>query len=67
MRRFDSSDRNVNEMRDDLANIGENMDAHAISIKHLNLKMSHLSTTVNKHQPVACKRNTIKNPKNDGH
>lgn len=30
MRRFDGSDENVKEMRSDLANIGQKVDAHAI-------------------------------------
>jgi len=35
MKRFDSIDENVNEMRSDLSGIGQNVDAHAVSIKHL--------------------------------
>ena len=35
MRRFDASDEHAKEMRGDLAYIGKKMDAHAISIKHL--------------------------------
>lgn len=37
MRRFDANDENVKEIRGDLANIGKKVDAHAISIKHLEL------------------------------
>ena len=37
MRRFDVSDENAKELRGDLANIGQKVDAHAVSIKHLKL------------------------------
>ncbi|KAK4721330.1 hypothetical protein R3W88_011563 [Solanum pinnatisectum] len=33
MKRFDSTDKNVKEMRNDLSGIGQNVDAHAVSIK----------------------------------
>ena len=34
-RRFDASDEHAEELRGDLANIGQKVDAHAVSIKHL--------------------------------
>ena len=43
------------------------MDAHAVSIKHLELQMNQLSTTVNSRQPGTLPSNTILNPKNNGH
>ena len=33
MRRFDSSDEHIKELRSDLAGIGQKVDTHAISIK----------------------------------
>ena len=41
MGRFDASDEHAKELRGDLANIGQKVDAHAISIKHLELQMSN--------------------------
>ena len=35
MRRFDASDEYAKELRGDLENIGQKVDAHAILIKHL--------------------------------
>ena len=35
MRRYDTSDEHAKELRGDLANIGQKVDAHAISIKKL--------------------------------
>ena len=35
MRRFDASDEHAKEFRGDLANIGQKVNAHAVSIKHL--------------------------------
>ena len=40
MRRFDASDEQDKELRGDLANIAQKVDTHAISIKHLELKMA---------------------------
>ena len=40
MRRFDASDENTKELRSDLASIGQIVNAHAMSIKHLELRMS---------------------------
>ncbi|KAK4717987.1 hypothetical protein R3W88_016325 [Solanum pinnatisectum] len=56
MKRFDSTDENVKEMRNDLSGIGQNVDAYAVSINHLEQQMTQLSTT--QHHL---------NPKNDGH
>ena len=67
MRKFDASDENSKELRSDLANIGQKVDARAVSIKHLELQMAQLSNTVNPRQPSTLPINTIKNPKNDGH
>uniref|UniRef100_M1D9V1 Integrase core domain containing protein n=1 Tax=Solanum tuberosum TaxID=4113 RepID=M1D9V1_SOLTU len=67
MRRFDATDENVKEMRNDLSGIGQQADAHAVSIKHLEQQMTQLSTTVNPHQPGTLPSTTIQNPKNDGH
>ena len=62
-RRFDSSDEHTQELRSDLVNIGQKVDAHAVSIKHFELQMTQLSTIVNPHQPHTLPRNTIQNPK----
>ena len=51
----------------DLASNGQKVDAHAISIKHLELQMSQLSLTVNPRQSGTLPSNTVQNPKNDGH
>ena len=40
IRRFDASDEHTKELRSDLASIGQKVDAHAISIKHLELHMA---------------------------
>ena len=37
MMRFDASDEHTKDLRSDLADIGQKMDAHAISIKHFEL------------------------------
>ena len=47
MMRFDASDENTKELRGDLDNIGQNVDAHPVLIKHLELQMAKLSTIVN--------------------
>ena len=67
MRRFDATNENVKEMRNDLSGIGQKVDAHAVSIKNLEQQMTQLSTTVNPRQPGTLPSNTIQNPKNDGH
>ena len=47
MMRFDASDEHAKELRGDLVNIGQKVDAHVISTKHLELQMSQLSFIVN--------------------
>ena len=59
MRRLDASDENVKEMRGDLVNIGQKVDAYVVSIKHLELQMAQFSTTVNPGQPVTLLSNKI--------
>ena len=66
-RRFDASNEHAKELRGDQANIGQKVDAHGVSIEHLELQMAQLSTTVNPRQSDVLPRNTIQNPKNDGH
>ncbi|XP_069147088.1 uncharacterized protein [Solanum lycopersicum] len=66
-RRFDASNEHAKELRGDLANIGQKVDAHAVSIKHLDMQMAQLSSTVNPRQPVNFPSYTVQNPKNDGH
>ena len=66
-RRFDASDKNAKELRANLANNREKVAAHAVSIKHLELRMVQLYTNVNPRQPGTLLRNTIQNPSNDGH
>ena len=67
MRRFDASDKNIKELRCDLASIGQKVDTHAISIKQIELQMTQLSATVNTRQPGTLPSNTVQNPKNDAH
>ena len=67
MRRFDASDEHTKELRSDLPSIGKKIDAHAISIKHLELQMAQLSSTVNPCKSGTLPSNTVKNSKNDGH
>ena len=43
MRRFDASDEHTKELRSVLASNRQEVDAHAISIKHLELQMAQLS------------------------
>ncbi|XP_015075494.1 uncharacterized protein LOC107019564 [Solanum pennellii] len=61
MRRFDTSDDHAKKMRGDLANISQKLNAHAVSIKHLEQQMAQLSTTVNPRKPGTLPRNTIQN------
>ena len=65
MRRFNASDEHNKELRNDLMGIGQKVDTHAISIKHLELEMAQLSTTVNTWQPGTLSSNTVQNPKNE--
>ena len=67
MRRFDTTDENVKEMRGDLCGILQKVDAHMVSMNHLELWMTQLSTTDNPRQRGTLPSNTIQNPKNDGH
>ena len=63
MRRFDASDEHSKELKSDLAGIGQKVDAHAKSIKHLELQMTQLSATVKTWQPGTLPSNTVQNPK----
>ena len=67
MRRFDASDEHIKELRFDLAGIGQKVDTHAISIKHIELQMAQLSATVNTRHLGTLPSNTVQNPKNDAH
>ncbi|XP_049368382.1 uncharacterized protein LOC125833276 [Solanum verrucosum] len=67
MKSFDATDESVKEMRNDLSGIGQKVDAHAMSIKQLEQQFSQLSTAVNPCQLDTFFRNTIHNPKNNGH
>ena len=40
MRRFDTSDEHIKELRCDLASIGQKVDTHAISIKQIELQVA---------------------------
>ena len=67
MRRFDASDEHIKELRGDLDSIGQKVDTHAISIKHIELQIAQLSATVNTRQSGTLPSNTVQNPKNDAH
>ena len=67
MSRFDANDAHIKELRSDLAGIGQKVDTHAISIKHIELQMAQLYATVNKWQPGTLPINTVQNPKNDAY
>ena len=58
-RRFNATDENVNEMRNDLFGIGKKVYAHEISIKHLKLQMTQLSTILKSCQLCTFPRNNI--------
>ena len=58
-RRFDASDDHTKGFRSDLASIGQKVDAHTISIKHLELQMSQLSSTVNPRQKGTLPSNIV--------
>ena len=62
MRRFDASNEHTKEWRSDLASIGKKVDAHAISIKHLELQMAQLSSTVNPRQSDTLPSNNVQYP-----
>ena len=59
IRRFDTSDEKAKELRGDLENIGQKVYAHTISIKHLELQIAQLSSTVNQRQLGTLPSNTI--------
>ena len=65
MRRFDTNDDHIKELRSDLAGIGHKVDTHAIAIKQIELQMSQLSATVNTRQLGTLPSNIVQNPKND--
>ena len=65
MRMFDASDEYNKELRNDLVGIGQKVDAHAISIKQLELQLAQLSATVNTRQPGTLLSNTVQNPNNN--
>lgn len=67
MRMFNASYENAKAVRGDLANIEQKVDAHAISITHLQLQMAQLSSTKNPHQPGTLPSNTVQNGKNHRH
>ena len=62
-RRFDTSDEHTKELSGALDNIGQKVDAHAVSIKHIEFQITQLSTTVNPRQPGTHPRDTIQNKK----
>ena len=64
MRRFDTSDEHIDELRCDLESIEQKVDTHAISIKEIELQMAQLSVTVNTRQSGTLHSNTVQNPKN---
>ena len=47
--------------------IGEKVDSHVVSIKHIELHMTHLSTIVNPCKPDTLPSNTIHNLRKYGH
>ena len=63
MRRFDASDEHINELRGDLASLGQKVDTYAISIKQIELQMAQLFATINTRQPGTLPRKTVQNPK----
>ena len=67
MWRYDASDEHAKVYRGNLAKIGQKVDAHANSIKHLEFQTDQSSTTVNPCQWGTLSRNTGQNPINDGH
>ena len=56
---FDASDEQIKDLRGDLASIGQKVDAHAISIKQIELQMALLFATVNTRQPGNFPSNTV--------
>ena len=64
---FDASDDHAKELRRNLAYIGQKVDAHAISIKDLELQIAQLSSIVNPRKQDTFPSNSIQNPKNDSY
>ena len=67
MRRFDASDDHTKELRSNLGSIWQKVHAHGISIRHLELKMAQLFSTMNPCQPGTLPSSTVQNMKNSGH
>ena len=67
MRRFDTSDEHIKDLRCDLSSIGQKVDTHAILIKKIEFQVAQLSATVNTRQSGTLPSNTVQNPKNDAH
>ena len=63
MRRFDASEEHTKELRSDLTSIGQKYDAHAISIKHLELQMDQVFSNINPCQSGTLLSNTVLNTK----
>ena len=63
MRWFDANDKNIKELRSDLVGIGQKVDTHAISNKHIELGMAQVSATVNTRKPSTLSSNTVQNQK----
>ena len=55
---FDTTDENVKDMRGEVPGVGQKVDAHALSIKHLDLQMNQLFTNVNLGLPSTVPGNT---------
>ena len=67
MRKFDTSDEHAKELRGDLANISQKVDARVVSISILSLQIDQLSNIVNPRQLDTISSNIIQNLKNNGH
>ena len=52
MRRFDATDANVKDMIGELSCIGQKVDAHAVSIKHLEIQNNKFFTIVTDANPT---------------
>ena len=59
MRKFDSNNEHIKELRIDLVCIRKKVDTHATSIKHIELQRAQLSTTVNTRQSGTLPSNTV--------
>ena len=59
MRRFDTSEEHIKELRCNLDSIGQKVDTHAILIKQIELQMTQLSATLNTQQPGTLPSNTV--------